>query len=74
MKFIFETEDEQEALMYSSAPEFYAALHEIREFLRQSEKYGLESSIQTSIEAIEFIREKINEIIYEEAPNFNQIR
>jgi hypothetical protein len=76
MKFTFETEDEQEALMYSSAPQFYAALYKIRELLRQQEKYGFTLSIETPVSqsyVVSALKEKINQIIYDEAPSFHQI-
>ena len=76
MKFIFQTEDEQEALMYSSAPQFYAALHEIRELLRQQEKYGftlVQGQKEGSWTVVNALREKINQIIYDEAPRFHEI-
>ncbi len=76
MKFIFETEDEQEALMYNSAPQFYAALHEIRELLRQQEKYGnslTEMDNHSIPDLVSAYKEKINQIIFDEAPSFHQI-
>ncbi len=76
MKFIFETEDEQEALMYSNAPQFYVALHEIRELVRTQEKYGnslTKGDNQSIPDLVSAYREKINQIIYDEAPSFHQI-
>lgn len=76
MKFMFETEDEQEALMYSNAPQFYAALHEIRELLRKQEKYGFtlaQGQKENSWTVVNALREKINEIIDNEAPSFHEI-
>ena len=62
--------------MYSSAPQFYVALHEIRELLRTQEKYGnsLTKMGNQSIPAlVSAYKEKINQIIYDEAPSFHQI-
>lgn len=74
MKFIFETEDEQEAFMYSSAPQFYRALYEIQELLRTQEKHGYNLSTDAcEPEVVSVFREKINQIIYDEAPSFHQI-
>lgn len=76
MKFTFETEDEQEALMYSSAPQFYAALHEIRELLRQQDRYGytLQRNPVTPTSVVMALREKIDKIIDDEAPSFHQVK
>lgn len=80
MKFTLETEDEKEALMYLNAPKFYMALHEIRDFLRNLDKYGY--ALTPSAPGVETIyqggtvsdlRQKINEIIDSEAPYFHEV-
>jgi hypothetical protein len=69
VKFTFETDDPQEALMYQSAPNFYAALYEIKEFVRGQAKYGYTGGE----DVVEFYREKINQIVHDEAPSFHEI-
>jgi len=84
MKFIFETEDVQEALMYNSAPQFYSALYEIKELLRKQEKYGYtlgytvgytlsEETSVSSDQIVSVLKQKIDQIIYEKAPSFHEI-
>lgn len=62
MKFIFETEDEQEALIYSNAPNFYTALYKINELLLRNPGY-----------LVGELQDKINEIISKECHNFYDI-
>lgn len=77
MKYIFETEDDQEALMVFEGKHFYGALSEIFTMLRFQDKHGFDlrtnnKEINTQ-DVVSAIMDKVNEIIHTEAPCFTSI-
>lgn len=75
MKVIFETEDDQEHLVYSQAPRFYSAIYEILEFLRSQDKYGFtlgDGDLSPGV-VVGLVRDRIIQIVGDEAPSYGEI-